>query len=468
MIEVYHYNDLGQKLGELEFLSASETRSVNAAYTLNAAVRPRTLRKKGIAITPFTVYKHDGIFYRQLTFNSQDAETGTVNIDAVDLLFADLAERDAPEFVYNATAQAMLSALFSGTKFSVGVCDNLGTREIDIKNANKLVVLNKILELFDCELERNLLTVGVRGKIEHYIDGVPFRLEKGKNILTLDESIDTGAVITKLRYTDSTVENAPSSTITSAHINKYPVKEAYKEFKGNAAAQAQRYLEAYENPHATYKVTVPFNFKHGFKLGTVTQLYCEQIGVDLRLRVVEITKDLTGQAGDTYVLGQKAKSFVELTADLFTREDDGGGLTQEDLDRLKDEIEDGFDDFLDGWMDEWSELELPDLFDALLELKIPDIIDEIFDMLDFDDYLTDDEVREIIDEILDEELPDIIAAIVDEKLAGLDLDECDCTGGGGGNHVIIDHLPTQAEVDSYAEDSEILVYDPTNPYIPAI
>jgi len=422
MIEVFHYDNLSQKVGELEYTSASETRSINAAYTLQASVLPRTLKKKKIAITPFTVYRVDGIFYRQLTFSAEDNETGLVKIDAIDLLFADLAERDVPLFNHNTTAQNMLSVLLAETKFTAGACDDLGSRKIDMKNTNKLSVLIKILELFGGELDRHLLKAGIRNKLEHFIGGQPFRLEKGRNILTLEESIDTGAVITQLRYVDGSEEDAISRTITSPFISNYPVKEGYKEFKTEADVQALSYLEANELPHATYKVSVPFNFKRGFRLGTVTQLFCEQIGINLRLRVVEITRDLTGQTGDSYVLGQKPKSFVELTADLFMRDD---GISDE---ALREIIED--------------ELE------AKLELVIPEIVDEIFELLEFDP---------LPDYLLEENLRDTIVELINDRLEELDLGGGDCIGGG---HIILDHHPTQTEVDSFPHDAVILVYDP--------
>ena len=66
MIEVYHYNNLNQKLTELPFVSGSETRSINTAYTLRATVLPKTLKNRNITITPFTVFKINNIFYRQL------------------------------------------------------------------------------------------------------------------------------------------------------------------------------------------------------------------------------------------------------------------------------------------------------------------------------------------------------------------------------------------------------------------
>jgi hypothetical protein len=36
-----------------------------------------------------------------------------------------------------------------------------------------------------------------------------------------------------------------------------------------------------------------------------------------------------------------------------------------------------------------------------------------------------------------------------------------------GSHVIIDHLPTQTEINTYPLNSVVLIYNPNNPYIPA-
>jgi len=424
MIEVYHYNNLNQKLAEFPFVSASETRSINTAYTLRATVLPKTLRNRNISITPFTVFKVNHIFYRQLTFSAEDNERGMISIDAIDLLFADMAESNIPYFNHNTTLQNMLSILLNGTKFTAGACDDLGIRRIDIKNSNKLVILNKILEVFDAELEKNLLEVRIKRKLEYFIDSRPFRLVKGKNILTLEENIDTSTVITKLRYIDSTVEDDIPKIITSPYINHYPIKEEYREFKGNADVQARNYLESCEQPHATYKVTVPLNFKQGFRLGTVTQLLCEQINIDLRLRVVELTIDLTGQTGDSYTLGQKPKSFVEMTVDLFLRDE----ISEETILELKEELDFGLDE--------------------KLELLIPDIVDEIFERLEF---------PPLPDYLLEEKLRETMADVVREKLSDFDFG---FIGGGDGGHIIRDYTPPPEEVATYPEDSIVIVYDP--------
>lgn len=39
------------------------------------------------------------------------------------------------------------------------------------------------------------------------------------------------------------------------------------------------------------------------------------------------------------------------------------------------------------------------------------------------------------------------------------------SGGLGSNHIILSAMPTQAEIDTYADDTIVLIYDPNNPYI---
>ena len=175
MIGIYHYSDLSVRLNEIEIASGSETRSINDAYTLNLSLLPRTLKRKNVEITPFTVFENDGIFYRQKLFGASDNETGLVKIDAVDLLFADLIECDVAEFNYTATATEMLAALFHDTRFTVGECEDLDSRTIEMKNTNKLAVLNKIIELFDGEIYRNGLTVGIKNRLDYFINGEPIR-----------------------------------------------------------------------------------------------------------------------------------------------------------------------------------------------------------------------------------------------------------------------------------------------------
>ena len=353
MIGVYHHFDLGRRINEFEIVSGSESRSINDAYTLQATVLPRTLKQKGIVITPFTVFRVNGIFYRQKLFSASDNEIGLIKIDAVDLLFADLIEGDLAVFEHTATAQAMLTALLAGTRFTVGACDNLGVKTVELKNTNRLAALNKILEQFDGEVYREGRTVSIKNKLDYMPGGQPFPLVKGKNIVTLEESIDTSAVITRLRYIDSTEEEPLTKVIHSQFINNYPVKEGYKEFRGNADEQARRFLEANELPHATYKVSVLPSFKGRFELGAMASILCEQININLTLRVVELSRDLTGRSGDRYTLGQKPKSFTELTADMFVREE-----------RLS-EIINNPDAFLDAF-------EIEDMFTRMFDDKMAD------------------------------------------------------------------------------------------------
>ena len=37
----------------------------------------------------------------------------------------------------------------------------------------------------------------------------------------------------------------------------------------------------------------------------------------------------------------------------------------------------------------------------------------------------------------------------------------------GGGHIIIDALPTQAQINTYPVGAVVLVYDPNNPYVPS-
>jgi hypothetical protein len=40
-------------------------------------------------------------------------------------------------------------------------------------------------------------------------------------------------------------------------------------------------------------------------------------------------------------------------------------------------------------------------------------------------------------------------------------------GGHGGGHIILDRLPTQAEINLFPINAEVLIYDPGNPFVPS-
>lgn len=446
MIEIYNYGALNQKVADLKILSGYITHSMNAAYTLQASTAPRTLEEDNLSITPFTVFKVENIYYRSLNFSSSDNVSGGVDIDAMDLLSVDLSEFIVSDFTYeNASVQAMISGLLNGTIFTLGTYENLGSKDISLKNNTKLSILNEILKIFNCELEKDHLQINIKNRIQYSDNGNPFLLVKGKNVLTLEESIDSSAVVTRLKFIDSSAENPQVLTLDSQYINNYPTpKEAYKEFKGSAAAQAATFLSTSELPNASYKVSIPFNLRYNFKLGTLVKLKCDQLNIDLDLRVMELTRDLTNLTGDSYILGQKPKNFIEFAADLFIR---------------KDEIKEELERELEGWEElvlEEIEEELDTKLEEKIDLIVPEIIEEVYERIEFPPL-----PGYLIEETLNTNIDERARQIAIEEIGKLDL------SGAFADHIIIDHQPTQSEIDSWEVGSLVLVYDPVNPYTPS-
>ncbi|GHU76935.1 hypothetical protein FACS1894188_10250 [Clostridia bacterium] len=318
MVEVFDYSDLTAKIGEVDVVSGTESLIVNEPYRLTAVTTPKLLKVRGVSLTPKTVYKYNGVFYRQLEFDTSDEEVGSIDIDACDLLHADLIDSFVSEFKHTATLRTMMNALLAGTIFTLGECEASEVKTIDLKNVNKQTVLSSIMDLFQVEIEKELLIVNMKNKFEYLINNAPYLLKKGINLVNLKGKVDTSKVITRLFYRDSNIADDSLHSLDGAYIGIYPApKTAYKEFKGNAAQKAAEYLLINQDPLSSYTVQMPFNFdlSRDFKLGTLTQLLCEQLGINLNLRVVSIEQDITWQTGDTYVLGKKAKTFNEIIAE---------------------------------------------------------------------------------------------------------------------------------------------------------
>jgi hypothetical protein len=188
----------------------------------------------------------------------------------------------------------------------------------------------------------------------------------------------------------------------------------------------------------------PFEYKTEYDVGDTVSVISEDYGVEIIKKILEITEyyDLTGF--HLYIV------FGDVPKTLLTE------LAQNNK-RLDD-----------TWYgrNEWLDNAIPGIVEGI-EDKLPDLP-------------VGDELLEIIDGIVSERIEEAVPPIVDEKLGDLKQDEAfvdvvtdivdqklaDAGLTGAYSHVIIDHLPSQGEIDSYSENTIVLVYDPTNPYTP--
>jgi hypothetical protein len=90
--------------------------------------------------------------------------------------------------------------------------------------------------------------------------------------------------------------------------------------------------------------------------------------------------------------------------------------------------------------------ELPNIEDleTLIDQRITDLLQNMPQPVE--DALTD---------IIESVTPDVVQSILN-----------DLGVGENANHVILDHLPTQAEINTFAAGAIVLVYDPNAPFEP--
>ncbi|MDR1559212.1 MAG: siphovirus ReqiPepy6 Gp37-like family protein [Clostridiales bacterium] len=188
----------------------------------------------------------------------------------------------------------------------------------------------------------------------------------------------------------------------------------------------------------------PFEYKTEYDIGDTVTVISEDYGVEIVRKILEITEyyDLSGF--HLYIV------FGDVPKTLLTE------LAENN--RKLDDAWHGRNDWLDNAM--------PGIFDGIAD-KLPDlpIGEELMDLID---EAVTDRIVEAVPPLINEKLQDLkqdevfvdtVNDIVEDKLADAGLT-------GAYSHVITDHMPSQAEIDSCSENTIVLVYDPSNPYTP--
>jgi hypothetical protein len=306
------YSNSFQFIAEIPVLSGSESREISGSYTLSTVVPAKTLKQLGIVFSPLQILEYGGVYYRQTTFSASDSDKGTVNISATDLLHADLINYAVPDYSYTTDLLGHLANVLSTTVVSIsGDVPTSAETLIEVSGTNKLELFNKIISAYGVEYEIN----GANVVISHHIQKSPtVTLIKGKNVSVISENIDTANIVTKIYYRDKQIEDDYVHTLSSSNIASFPIAEEYKEFDGNAYNNAYNYLQSKMYPTASYEVSVAKNFTADFQLGTVCNIYCEQINISLSLRIRKIVRDITGETELKLSLGDKPPDFIEIVA----------------------------------------------------------------------------------------------------------------------------------------------------------
>jgi len=210
-----------------------------------------------------------------------------------------------------------------------------------------------------------------------------------------------------------------------------------------AADIGPRFLED-NGPKETLDIKIidpytPFEYKKDYDVGDVVKVISTQYAVEITEHILEITEyfDLTGF--HLYIV------FGDLPRTILTEIKDNS--------RNVDNIMNSRNDWLDSVMPDIADQVLDEVLDNLPDLPIGEDLENLIDEKILD-TLTDmpEPVEDAITDLIESVTPDIVQNALNDM--------------GVGAHIIIDHLPTQTEINGFKEDSIVLVYDPNDPFVP--
>ena len=207
-----------------------------------------------------------------------------------------------------------------------------------------------------------------------------------------------------------------------------------------------RFLED-NGPKETLDVKIvdpytPFEYKKDYDIGDVVKVISTQYAVEMAEHILEITEyfDLTGF--HLYIV------FGDLPRTILTEIKDNS--------RSVDNIMNSRNDWLDSVMPDIVDQVLDDVLENLPDLPIGEVLEDLIDEKILD-TLTDmpEPVQDAITDLIETVTPDVVQNVLSDM--GI---------GENGNHIILDHLPTQSEIDTFMAGAVVLVYDPNSPYEP--
>jgi hypothetical protein len=196
----------------------------------------------------------------------------------------------------------------------------------------------------------------------------------------------------------------------------------------------------------------PFEYMADYDIGDIVTIISESKGVSITQNIMEISEYYDKTGFHIYaIFGRVPRNLLMELRDNNHRLDhfeNNPPPPQIDLEDILDQIR-----------------------DRLKDLVIPPIVDEIFDLIEFPplpDWLYPwDNFRELLEHttnmVLDSRLRPEVIEILEELLPGL-IGE---GGHGHSGHIILDRLPTQAQINSFRVGSVVLVYNPNIPFVPS-
>ena len=211
-----------------------------------------------------------------------------------------------PDFeMIGATPTAILTAAFTGTRFTLGTVDaSLANTDIFLSKTNPAAIVNKLIENVGGELERDNYTIGLRVKIGNN-NSIEFRT--GKNNAEIKKTTDSKGLCTRLypygvEDLDITSVNA-TAYLDSQYINNYDYNHArsmdFSDIDDPAELMTKAQAEfsttekdGIDKPKVTYEVSVVELKKlartfEAFALGDTIRIIDEDLNIDVNARIME-------------------------------------------------------------------------------------------------------------------------------------------------------------------------------------
>ncbi|GHU77175.1 hypothetical protein FACS1894188_10950 [Clostridia bacterium] len=328
---------------------ASVTKTINEPYYANFSAYPYILRQMGLTLNASTIYEHDNVYYIQMVQTRTDDKQAVISISLVDLLHTQLENRIVSDIEYTGNAAGIIAQMFNGTSFNVGSVSSSETRTFKVSSGNRASMLKEICRQYDLEIEHNGYIINFLTPEQNTITPATdiFKDKRGVNIKFLSCNEDVSNVLTHLYWRDATVKNSEYAWLVAANANQYQRRDEKRDFKGDGANKAARYLALKNRPNVSYTVTASPKIPR-LQLGQMCNIHCDSLGIDVSLKVVSLTRSLTDpnvrkggidQHWDTYTIGTPQKEYIEKFSEYL------GTISLPDLiiPTITQEIYDNFD-----------------------------------------------------------------------------------------------------------------------------
>jgi hypothetical protein len=347
LIELYDYGNYDNVIGKFPVESGSVNYQISGSYTLDFTVRNKVLKDLGITLSPFSVFKYDGRYYRQTAFSSTDKDIFTKSVSATDLFTLDMIEKLVGDREYTGhLLQLLEDEIFVGTNWVINPPPDyfITTKTITTKLGSALTAFQDVCKAFRVEYavnpygtEEERFTVYFRYRLQFETLN-PLVLRKGHEIDEFSETVDTTNVTTVLAYSDK--DGSGKNVIYSQFRDLYPKKDAAMRFdseKGSLYQQAVTWLTENDQPKVQITITTPISVPK-IMLGRTVVVTGEQADFPIvslldyapntfGLRVINAQHDITRQSNSTYQIGNNQSSFGNAMAQFVSNnsKNEGGG-----------------------------------------------------------------------------------------------------------------------------------------------